>query len=189
MLKPWKAVVGIAVLGFIILVIVGALGGLKVEKNTNKVSSTKTAVVSSSSSSKTGASVEIKTSTSTNNSSEDSSSTEASSSVEVVEVKENEGTTTEPSATEIKGVNFPDIVSEGSSNGIITEKKVYQVNNTFIFNLCVTLATKEVGTVTVDYFTSANNYNTVNVGDLLYIEYGVDSKGNVAIAVANTISE
>lgn len=188
-MKPWKAVVALCSLGFIILVVVGLMGGLRVEEKSTasgNATNSKQVTTATSSSSKS-ASVKIETEGTKEASATSSTS---SSSVPSVSVKEVEGTTTEPSTgSTISGVNYPNIVSEGGSNGVITEKKVYKVNNTYIFNLRVTLAIEGRGTVDVDYFTSANNYNSVKVGDLLYIEYGVDNEGNVAVAVADTVKQ
>ena len=90
-------------------------------------------------------------------------------------------------SSDLPQVNYPSIKSEDKSTAVVSAKKVYKKGDTLVFALELTLPTKELGTVTVEYFTSGVNYNTVKVGDLLSVEYGVSSDDSVALAVVNTI--
>lgn len=191
-MKPWKAVVIICSLGFIALIVAFALGGVGVKKRGNTSKPVASSVVSKSEENPlkgygskpeklNGSSSSSSSSSEVSSSSKKSSSTSRSS-----EVKE-EKPKTEPSSSVLPQVNYPNIKSEAKTTAVISAKRVYQKGNTIIFSLELTLPTKELGTVTVEYFTSGVNYNTVNVGDLLSVEYGVSAEGSVALAVVNTI--
>lgn len=191
-MKPWKAVVIICTLGLIALIVAFALGGVGVKKRGNTSKPVASSVVSKSEENPlkgygskpeklNGSSSSSSSSSEASSSSKKSSSTSSSS-----EVKE-EKPKTEPSSSGLPQVNYPSIKSEAKTTAVISAKRVYQKGNTIIFSLELTLPTKELGTVTVEYFTSGVNYNTVNVGDLLSVEYGVSAEGSVALAVVNTI--
>lgn len=192
-MKPWKAVVIICTLGIIALIIALALGGVGVKKRDNSSKPVTSSLVSKSEENPLkgyGSKPEkIKSSSSSSSSfskvvrsSEKPSSMSSSSS----EVKEG-SPKTESSSSGLPQVNYPNIKSESKTTAVISAKHVYQKGNTIIFSLELTLPTKELGTVTVEYFTSGVNYNTVKVGDILSVEYGVSSEGSVALAVVNTI--
>lgn len=192
-MKPWKAVSIIGVLAFIALAIAFALGGVGVKKNT---SSTNQSVISSTSSTEENSlkGYNSKPKKVTKNETSGSSSSSTSSSSEKVGGKTSSESSSSQSEKEVEAksdampqVNYPKIKSEGKSTAVISAKKVYQRDKTLVFCLELTLPTEELGTVTVEYFTSAVNYNTVKVGELLSVEYGVSSDGTVALAVVNTI--
>ena len=191
-MKPWKAVVIICSLGLVALIVAFALGGVGVKKRGNTSKPVASSVVSKSEENPlkgygskpeklNGSSSSSSSSSESSSSSKKPSSTSSSS-----EVKE-EKPKTEPSSYGLPQVNYPNIKSEAKTTAVISAKRVYQKGNTIIFSLELTLPTKELGTVTVEYFTSGVNYNTVNVGDLLSVEYGVSAEGSVALAVVNTI--
>lgn len=191
-MKPWKAVVIICSLGLVALIVAFALGGVGVKKRGTSNKPVASSVVSKSEENPlkgygskpeklNGSSSSSSSSSEVSSSSKKSSSTSSSS-----EVKE-EKPKTEPSYSGLPQVNYPNIKSEAKTTAVISAKRVYQKGNTIIFSLELTLPTKELGTVTVEYFTSGVNYNTVNVGDLLSVEYGVSAEGSVALAVVNTI--
>lgn len=185
-MKPWKAVVIICSLGFIALIVAFALGGVGVKKRGNTSKPVASSVVSKSEENPLkgyGSKPEKLNGSSSSSSSSSEASSSTSSSSEVKEEKPK----TEPSSSGLPQVNYPNIKSEAKTTSVISAKRVYQKGNTIIFSLELTLPTKELGTVTVEYFTSGVNYNTVNVGDLLSVEYGVSAEGSVALAVVNTI--
>lgn len=181
-MKPWKAVVVLITLGFIALVILFSLGGVGVSKKSNTSSSS-----SSTSSSKVVESSKSSESSSKPLSEESTTEVESSRSEARTSTSSTETTVTEPKSGSLTSVEYPDIVSEGSSRAVISKKSVYQINDTYVFCLTLTLPTEELGTVEVEYFTSANNYNSVKIGTLLVVEYGVSSNGVVALAVVDTI--
>ena len=189
-MKPFKAVMIVCFAGLILLIIAFAVGGVGVKKK----ESTSAKVVESSSVTKSEDSplkgygskpkkLEDSSSSSSSSSSSKKSSSNSSSSSNAKEDKSK----SEASSSDLPQVNYPNIKSEEKSTAVVSAKKVYQKGNTVIFSLELTLPTEELGTVTVEYFTSGVNYNTVKVGDLLSVEYGVSSDGNIALAVVNTI--
>ena len=178
-MKPWKAVCFVCFLGFIGLVVAYALGGVGVTKRGESAKpATSSSVAKSSDNPLKGYATKPKKV-------EDSSSSSSSSS-NSSETKGKESKT-ESGSSDLPQVNYPSIKSEDKSTAVVSAKKVYKKGDTLIFALELTLPTKELGTVTVEYFTSGVNYNTVKVGDLLSVEYGVSSDGSVALAVVNTI--
>ena len=185
-MKPWKAVCFVCFLGFIGLVVAYALGGVGVTKRDESAKpATSSSVAKSSDNPLKGYATKPKkvedSSSSSSSSTKESSSSSSSSETKGKESK------TESGSSDLPQVNYPSIKSEDKSTAVVSAKKVYKKGDTLVFALELTLPTKELGTVTVEYFTSGVNYNTVKVGDLLSVEYGVSSDGSVALAVVNTI--
>lgn len=192
-MKPWKAVCFVCFLGFIGLVVAYALGGVGVTKRDESAKpATSSSVAKSSDNPLKGYAtkpkkVEDSSSSSSSSSTKESSSSKKSSSSSSSSETKGKESKTESGSSDLPQVNYPSIKSEDKSTAVVSAKKVYKKGDTLVFALELTLPTKELGTVTVEYFTSGVNYNTVKVGDLLSVEYGVSSDGSVALAVVNTI--
>lgn len=191
-MKPWKAVGIVCSLGFIVLVVAFALGGVGVKKKGESAKPvTSSSVTKSSDNPLKGYGAKPKKVEESSSSSRsltklsDSSKKSNSSSSSAKETTEE--SKTESRSSDLPQVDYPSIKSEDKTTAIISAKKVYKKGDTLVFSLELTLPTKELGTVTVEYFTSGVNYNTVKVGDMLTVEYGVSSDGSVALAVVNTI--
>ena len=191
-MKPWKAVCFVCFLGFIGLVVAYALGGVGVTKRGESAKpATSSSVAKSSDNPLKGYATKPKkvedSSSSSSSSTKESSSSKKPSSLSSSSETKGKESKTESGSSDLPQVNYPSIKSEDKSTAVVSAKKVYKKGDTLVFALELTLPTKELGTVTVEYFTSGVNYNTVKVGDLLSVEYGVSSDGSVALAVVNTI--
>ena len=51
----------------------------------------------------------------------------------------------------------------------------------------MTVPTETNGNIEVEYLTTFNNYNSVKIGSLVSVEYGISSDGAIAITSAKPI--
>jgi hypothetical protein len=188
-MKAWKAALGVSVLGLVLLIILFALGKVGVSKEA-KTQPSKTQTSSSKSplegyNSKPNTKMGESSSSVSKSSSSVSSSSSSSSSSTSSEEKPKK---TEPSSgSALTQVDYPEFTSKGSSKAVVSSKKVYKVNDSYVFCLTLTVPTEELGNVEVDYFVSNSDYNSVKVGSLLSVDYGVSTNRVVAITTARPI--
>lgn len=177
-MKAWKAALGVSVVGLVLIIVLFALGKVGVSKEAKTQPSK--AQVSSSKSPLEG--YNSKPNTKVGESSSSSSSSSSSTSSEERPKK------TEPSSGSVlTQVDYPEFSSKGSSKAVVSSKKVYKVNDSYVFCLTLTVPTEELGNVEVDYFVSNSDYNSVKVGSLLSVDYGVSTNRVVAITTARPI--
>ena len=188
-MKAWKAALGVSVVGLVLIIVLFALGKVGVSKEA-KTQPSKAQVSSSKSplegyNSKPNTKVgESSSSVAKSLSSVSSSSSSSSSSTS----SEERPKKTEPSSGSVlTQVDYPEFSSKGSSKAVVSSKKVYKVNDSYVFCLTLTVPTEELGNVEVDYFVSNSDYNSVKVGSLLSVDYGVSTNRVVAITTARPI--
>lgn len=188
-MKAWKAALGVSVVGLVLIIVLFALGKIGVSKEA-KTQPSKAQVSSSKSplegyNSKPNTKMGESSSSVAKSSSSVSSSSSSSSSSASSEEKPKK---TEPSSGSVlTQVDYPDFSSKGSSKAVVSSKKVYKVNDSYVFCLTLTVPTEELGNVEVDYFVSNSDYNSVKVGSLLSVDYGVSTNRVVAITTARPI--
>lgn len=93
----------------------------------------------------------------------------------------------EPKGSVLTPSEYPTLKQEGVSKGIISDKNVYKMDNFYLFKFTITLSTKELGTLEVDYFTTISSYNALNIGDLLSVNYSITGDGSIAIAKVDRV--
>lgn len=188
-MKAWKAALGVSVVGLVLIIVLFALGKIGVSKEAKtqpskaQVSSSKSPLegYNSKPNTKMG---ESSSSVAKSSSSVSSSSSSSSSSTS----SEERPKKTEPSSGSVlTQVDYPEFSSKGSSKAVVSSKKVYKVNDSYVFCLTLTVPTEELGNVEVDYFVSNSDYNSVKVGSLLSVDYGVSTNRVVAITEARPI--
>lgn len=188
-MKAWKAALGVSVVGLVLIIVLFALGKVGVSKEAKtqpskaQVSSSKSPLegYNSKPNTKMG---ESSSSVAKSSSSVSSSSSSSSSSTS----SEERPKKTEPSSGSVlTQVDYPDFSSKGSSKAVVSSKKVYKVDDSYVFCLTLTVPTEELGNVEVDYFVSNSDYNSVKVGSLLSVDYGVSTNRVVAITTARPI--
>lgn len=188
-MKAWKAALGVSVVGLVLIIVLFALGKAGVSKESKtqpskaQVSSSKSPLegYNSKPNTKMG---ESSSSVAKSSSSVSSSSSSSSSSIS----SEEKPKKTEPSSGSVlTQVDYPEFSSKGSSKAVVSSKKVYKVNDSYVFCLTLTVPTEELGNVEVDYFVSNSDYNSVKVGSLLSVDYGVSTNRVVAITTARPI--
>ena len=185
-MKPWKIVsiiVVVVVLGIGLLV---AFGGMGVKKKNQPAKQQQT--VQSSQKKE-----EVKQETKPSSSSASSSSQASSSKAE-----ESKPSETKPSASEepkktesetyaLANVDFPNFKTNGSSRAVVSGKKVYKLGTSYVFNVVLTVPTESNGNMEVDYLTTFNNFNSVKIGSLVAVEYGITADGSMTITSAKPI--
>jgi hypothetical protein len=188
-MKAWKAALGVSVVGLVLIIVLFALGKVGVSKEAKtqpskaQVSSSKSPLegYNSKPNTKMG---ESSSSVAKSSSSVSSSSSNSSSSTS----SEEKPKKTEPSSGSVlTQVDYPEFSSKGSSKAVVSSKKVYKVNDSYVFCLTLTVPTEELGNVEVDYFVSNSDYNSVKVGSLLSVDYGVSTNRVVSITTARPI--
>lgn len=185
-MKPWKIVSLIAVVVVLGIGVLIAFGGMGVKK---KPQQTKQQQTTQSSQKKEEVKQETKPS-----SSEYSSSGQASSS-KSEETKPSEtkpSISEEPKKTEsetyaLANVDFPTFKVNGSSRAVVSGKKVHKLGTSYVFNVVLTVPTESNGNMEVDYLTTFNNYNSVKIGSLVAVEYGITADGSITITSAKPI--
>ena len=188
-MKAWKAALGVSVVGLVLIIVLFALGKVGVSKEA-KTQPSKAQVSSSKSplegyNSKPNTKMGESSSSVAKSSSSVSSSSSSSSSSTSSEEKPKK---TEPSSGSVlTQVDYPEFNSKGSSKAVVSSKKVFKVNDSYVFCLTLTVPTEELGNVEVDYFVSNSDYNSVKVGSLLSVDYGVSTNRVVAITTARPI--
>lgn len=184
-MKPWKIVsiiVVVVVLGIGVLLALGVMGTKK------KPQQAKQQQTVQSSQKKEEVKQENKPSSSS------SSSSQASSS----KVEESKPSETKPSSSEepkknesetyaLADVDFPNFKINGSSRAVVSGKKVYKLGTSYVFNVVLTVPTESNGNMEVDYLTTFNNYNSVKIGSLVAVEYGITADGSMTITSAKPI--
>ena len=182
-MKPWKIVsiiVVVVVLGIGVLI---AFGGMGVKKKPQQAKQQQT---TQSSQKKEEVKQETKSSS--------SSSSQASSS----KTEETKSSETKPSSSEepkknesltyaLADVDFPNFKINGSSRAVVSGKKVYKLGTSYVFNVVLTVPTESNGNMEVDYLTTFNNYNSVKIGSLVAVEYGITADGSMTITSAKPI--
>ena len=182
-MKPWKIVsiiVVVVVLGIGVLLALGVMGTKK------KPQQAKQQQTVQSSQKKEEVKQETKSSS--------SSSSQASSS----KIEETKSSETKPSSSEepkknesetyaLANVDFPNFKTNGSSRAVVSGKKVYKLGTSYVFNVVLTVPTESNGNMEVDYLTTFNNYNSVKIGSLVAVEYGITADGSMTITSAKPI--
>lgn len=185
-MKPWKIVSLIAVVVVLGIGVLIAFGGMGVKKKPQQAKQQQT---TQSSQKKEEVKQETKPSLS-----ESSSSSQASSS----KSKETKPSETKPSSSEepkktesetyaLANVDFPTFKVNGSSRAVVSGKKVHKLGTSYVFNVVLTVPTESNGNMEVDYLTTFNNYNSVKIGSLVAVEYGITADGSITITSAKPI--
>ena len=175
-MKPWKIVsivVLVVVVAVSLLIVFGGMGVKKKQANNNKQQTTQTAQTTQQQKE------EVKQATTTVEVTE-SSTTQASTVKE--ETKKSDSET-----YALANVDFPNFKTTGSSRAVVSGKKVYKLGTSYVFNIIMTVPTETNGNIEVEYLTTFNNYNSVKIGSLVAVEYGISSDGAVAITSAKPI--
>lgn len=185
-MKPWKIVSLIAVVVVLGIGVLIAFGGMGVKKKPQQAKQQQT---TQSSQKKEEVKQETKSS-----SSESGSSSQASSS----KAEESKPSETKPSSSEepkksesetyaLANVDFPTFKVNGSSRAVVSGKKVHKLGTSYVFNVVLTVPTESNGNMEVDYLTTFNNYNSVKIGSLVAVEYGITADGSITITSAKPI--
>lgn len=185
-MKPWKIVSLIAVVVVLGIGVLIAFGGMGVKKKPQQAKQQQT---TQSSQKKEEVKQETKPSPS-----ESSSSSQASSS----KSEETKPSETKPSSSEepkktdsetyaLANVDFPTFKVNGSSRAVVSGKKVHKLGTSYVFNVVLTVPTESNGNMEVDYLTTFNNYNSVKIGSLVAVEYGITADGSITITSAKPI--
>lgn len=175
-MKPWKMVSIIAVFVVVavsLLIVFGGMGVKKKQATNNKQQTTQTAQTTQQQKE------EVKQSSTTVESTE-SKTTQSST------VKE-ESKKSESETYALANVDFPNFKTTGSSRAVVSGKKVYKLGTSYVFNIIMTVPTETNGNIEVEYLTTFNNYNSVKIGSLVSVEYGISSDGDIAITSAKPI--
>ena len=178
-MKPWKIVTIVVVVITLAVFVLIAIGGMGVKKKSNNSNQQTTQV-----SQKPKEKVQSTESPNTQSQSVTEATTRASSQVQTTseEPKKNESET-----YALANVNFPDFKTTGSSRAVVSGKKVYKLGSSYVFNIILTVPTETNGNVEVEYLTNFNNYNSVKIGSLLAVDYGISAEGVIAITSAKPI--
>lgn len=175
-MKPWKivSVVGLfVVVAVSLLIFFGGMGVKKKQAINNKQQTTQTSQTTQQQKE------ELKQSSTTVEVTE-SSTTQASTVKE--ETKKSDSET-----YALANVDFPNFKTTGSSRAVVSGKKVYKLGTSYVFNIIMTVPTETNGNIEVEYLTTFNNYNSVKIGSLVAVEYGISSDGAIAITSAKPI--
>lgn len=179
-MKPWKIVsiiVVVVVLGIGLLV---AFGGMGVKKKNQQAKQQQT--VQSSQKKE-----EVKQETKPSSSSASSSKVEESKPSETKPSASEEPKKTESETYALANVDFPTFKTTGSSRAVVSGRKVYKLGTSYVFNVVLTVPTASNGNMEVDYLTTFNNYNSVKIGSLVAVEYGITADGSMTITSAKPI--
>lgn len=179
-MKPWKIVsiiVVVVVLGIGLLV---AFGGMGVKKKNQQAKQQQT--VQSSQKKE-----EVKQETKPSSSSASSSKVEESKPNETKPSASEEPKKTESETYALANVDFPTFKTTGSSRAVVSGRKVYKLGTSYVFNVVLTIPTESNGNMEVDYLTTFNNYNSVKIGSLVAVEYGITADGSMTITSAKPI--
>ena len=163
-----------------------AFGGMGVKKKSQQVNQQQT---TQSSQKKEEVKQETKPSSSSSSSSSQSSSTktETSKSSETKPSTSEEPKKSESETYALANVDFPNFKTTGSSRAVVSGKKVYKLGTSYVFNVVLTVPTESNGNMEVDYLTTFNNYNSVKIGSLIAVEYGITADGSISITSAKPI--
>ena len=179
-MKPWKIVsiiVVVVVLGIGVLI---AFGGMGVKKKSQQTKQQQT--VQSSQKKE-----EVKQETKPSSSSSSSSKTEETKPSETKPSASEEPKKSESETYALADVDFPNFKINGSSRAVVSGKKVYKLGTSYVFNVILTVPTESNGNMEVDYLTTFNNYNSVKIGSLVAVEYGITADASMTITSAKPI--
>ena len=182
-MKPWKIVsiiVVVVVLGIGVLLALGVMGTKK------KPQQAKQQQTVQSSQKKEEVKQEAKPSSSSSSSSSQASSSESKPSETKPSASE-EHKKTESETYALANVDFPTFKTTGSSRAVVSGRKVYKLGTSYVFNVVLTVPTESNGNMEVDYLTTFNNYNSVKIGSLVAVEYGITADGSMTITSAKPI--
>ena len=175
-MKPWKMVSIIAVFVVVavsLLIVFGGMGVKKKQATNNKQQTTQTAQTTQQQKE------EVKQSSTTVESTE-SKTTQAS-------IAKEEAKKSESETYALANVDFPNFKTTGSSRAVVSGKKVYKLGTSYVFNIIMAVPIETNGNIEVEYLTTFNNYNSVKIGSLVSVEYGISSDGAIAITSAKPI--
>lgn len=185
-MKPWKIVsiiVVVVVLGIGVLLALGVMGTKKKPQQAKQQQTVQSSQKKE----------EVKQETKPSSSSSSSSSQASSSKTEETKPSETKPSSSEePKKTEsemyaLADVDFPTFKVNGSSRAVVSGKKVYKLGTSYVFNVVLTVPTESNGNMEVDYLTTFNNYNSVKIGSLVAVEYGITADGSMTITSAKPI--
>lgn len=182
-MKPWKIVsiiVVVVVLGIGVLLALGVMGTKKKPQQAKQQQTVQ--------SSQKKEEVKQETKPSSSSSSQASSSkTEETKSSETKPSSSAEPKKNESETYALADVDFPNFKINGSSRAVVSGKKVYKLGTSYVFNVVLTVPTESNGNMEVDYLTTFNNYNSVKIGSLVAVEYGITADGSMTITSAKPI--
>lgn len=185
-MKPWKIVSLIAVVVVLGIGVLIAFGGMGVKKKPQQAKQQQTTQSSQKKE-------EVRKETKQSSSSTTSSSQSSSSKIEETKPSETKPSSSEePKKTEsetyaLANVDFPTFKVNGSSRAVVSGKKVHKLGTSYVFNVVLTVPTESNGNMEVDYLTTFNNYNSVKIGSLVAVEYGISADGSITITSAKPI--
>lgn len=86
-------------------------------------------------------------------------------------------------ASDVHGLSevgsLPDVASRGSSGAIVASKHVYTLGNGYVYSLELSLSTGQSNNV--EFFVSKDNFDKINTGTIVSVEYVKYSDGRVGI--------
>lgn len=179
-MKPWKIVSLIAVVVVLGIGVLIAFGGMGVKKKPQQAKQQQTTQSSQKKE-------EVKQETKPSSSSAISSKSEETKPSETKPYASEEPKKTESETYALANVDFPTFKTNGSSRAVVSGKKVHKLGTSYVFNVVLTVPTESNGNMEVDYLTTFNNYNSVKIGSLVAVEYGITADGSITITSAKPI--
>lgn len=179
-MKPWKIVSLIAVVVVLGIGVLIAFGGMGVKKKPQQAKQQQTTQSSQKKE-------EVKQETKPSSSSASSSKAEESKPSETKPSSSEEPKKAESETYALANVDFPTFKVNGSSRAVVSGKKVHKLGTSYVFNVVLTVPTESNGNMEVDYLTTFNNYNSVKIGSLVAVEYGITADGSITITSAKPI--
>lgn len=82
--------------------------------------------------------------------------------------------------------SLPDVASRGSSGAIVASKHVYALDKGYVYSLELSLSTGNSNSV--EFFVSKDNFDKINTGTIVSVEYIKYSDGRVGISSINSNS-
>lgn len=82
--------------------------------------------------------------------------------------------------------SLPDVASRGSSGAIVASKHVYALDKGYVYSLELSLSTGNSNSV--EFFVSKDNFDKINTGTIVSVEYVKYSDGRVGISSINSNS-
>lgn len=82
--------------------------------------------------------------------------------------------------------SLPDVASRGSSGAIVASKHVYTLDKGYVYSLELSLSTGNSNSV--EFFVSKDNFDKINTGTIVSVEYVKYSDGRVGISSINSNS-
>lgn len=99
--------------------------------------------------------------------------------------KEDSGKTSDARGLSEVG-SLPDVASRGSSGAIVASKHVYALDKGYVYSLELSLSTGNSNSV--EFFVSKDNFDKINTGTIVSVEYVKYSDGRVGISSINSNS-